>query len=194
MSLGTMGQRTEGMKKQANELIEQAYQRGYKAGQVNNQEFHESICDGCKKGFEDREMELIEYGRTEAWEAARKIVEYGCSKCNVILGDGVIPIENRVDPFIRLTAAEAISKIKAYEEQKKQEEDERIKVGDEVRWLKNTDCVGIVTYIDYQNNMIWIMSHDGRHFIGGSHEIEQYEKTGHHFSDMDELIKKMQEG
>lgn len=32
MSLGTMEQRTEGMKRQAAELIEQAYNRGFKAG------------------------------------------------------------------------------------------------------------------------------------------------------------------
>ena len=43
MSLGTQEQRTKGMKRQAQELIEQAYQRGFKAGQVDNQTFHESI-------------------------------------------------------------------------------------------------------------------------------------------------------
>lgn len=134
MSLETMKQRTEGIRKQASELIEQAYQRGYTAG------YSKAENDYYAKTEDDRQSSY-ELGLNMAWEAARKIVEYGRIKCNVILGDGVIPIENRVDPFIRLTATEAIEKIRAYEE-KKQEEDERIEI-DKEKVMKLADEIGI---------------------------------------------------
>lgn len=116
MSLGTMEQRTEGIKRQADELIEQAYQRGFKAGQVDNQTFHESICEKCKNG-------LINQGRNEAWEAAKKLVSAGYKECNEILGDGVLAIETIDEIFLRCTASDAIEKLRKYEEQKKQEEE-----------------------------------------------------------------------
>ena len=189
-----MGERTEGMKKQAQELIEQAYQRGYKAGyeEGKGQTWSEEV-----KKYEiepEKSLKYIEQGRNEAWKAVKKIylsIDDGGLHSDEV--KKIFGIEYCYDIMTKFSASEAIAKIKAYEEQKKQEED-KIEVGDEVRWLKNTDYVGIVTYVDYQNNMIWIMGHDGRHFIGGSHEIEKYEKTGRHFSDMDELIKKMKEG
>lgn len=190
MSMGSMEDRTKGIIKQAQELIEQAYQRGYKVGREAGYE------DWKNSAFNDVTIDaesFIEQGRNETWKAVKKIY--------LSIDDGGLPsdevkkifgMDYCYDIMTKFSASEAIAKIKAYE-QKKQEED-KIEVGDEVRWLKNTDYVGIVTYVDYQNNMIWIMGHDGRHFIGGSHEIEKYEKTGRHFSDMDELIKKMQEG
>lgn len=119
MSLGNMEQRTGGIVRQAKELIEQAYQRGYKEGQVNNQEFHESICDGCKKGFEDREMELIEYGREEAWDAARKIMSQNCAYWGMKDMKEIFGLSYSTDIMLDLSASEAIEKIRAYEEWKR---------------------------------------------------------------------------
>lgn len=128
MSLGNMEQRTEGIKKQAQQLIEQAYYRGFKAGREYSKD--------CEKDQADR---LIEKGRNEAWEAASKVIKMGeysrkfevFSEC----GDGEYP-------FDKVSASEAIEKIRAYEEQKKQEEDERIEV-DKEKVIKLADEIGI---------------------------------------------------
>lgn len=183
MNLGSMEERTEGIRKQASELIGQAYHRGYQAG------YSKAENDYYAKTEDDRQSSY-ELGLNMAWEAARKILN-ACNSANKVLDEVfgtplVLEIINTCPP------SEAIEKLRAYEEQKKQ--DEEIKVGDEVRWIINPKYIGLVTYVDYLNNMIWIMGHDGRHFIGCSNEIEKYERTGRHFSDMDELIKKMQEG
>lgn len=61
MNLGSMEQHTEGMKKQTQELIEQAYQKGYKAGYAECEEelAKEAIAEGEQEKW-------IEQGRNEA--------------------------------------------------------------------------------------------------------------------------------
>ena len=132
MSLESMEQRTEGMKKQAQELIEFAYQRGVKAG-------HEEMQNQMHEHWGRKQKELIEQGRNEAWQAARKVIEMGeyRRKWEVFpeLGDGEYP-------FDKLSASEVIAKIKAYEEQQKQEEEEHIEV-DKEKVIKLADEIGI---------------------------------------------------
>ena len=71
MSLGTEKQRTEGIKRQADELIEQAYQRGFKAGKV---------------AWEEKTKDFfVEQGRHEAWETAKELVCMGYKKANEIV-------------------------------------------------------------------------------------------------------------
>lgn len=108
MNLGTMEQRTEGMKRQSQELIDQAYFEGMKEA--------EQIIDTNKAAWKHQ-------GRNEAWEAARKLVSMDYKECNKVLGDGVLTVETIDEIFVRYTASEAIEKIRAYEEQKKQKQD-----------------------------------------------------------------------
>ena len=76
--LETMVQQTAGMKKQAQELIEQAYQRGYRAG------YSKAENDYHAKTEEDRQSSY-ELGLNEAWEAARKIIcSYLCISDNLM--------------------------------------------------------------------------------------------------------------
>lgn len=183
MSLGTQEQRTEGMKKQAQELIDQAYTRGYKKAE-------EDYYIQTEKDRESSYQLGIEVGRNEAWETARKLVFMGYRNCNEILGDGVLEIETLNDIFNRCTASEAISKIKDYE-QKKQEKDE-IKVGDEVECKCPflVKCVVVAVYPN-QDLDITIMRKDGYCLSLSSENVK---KTGRHFDAITEVLKKMREG
>lgn len=184
-----MGERTEGMKKQAQELIEQAYQRGYKAGyeEGKGQAWSEEV-----KKYEiepEKSWKYIEQGRNEAWEAAKKLVD--SKNVNEILDDDTLFY--CVNIFERHTASEAINKLRAYEEQKKQEADEEIKVGDEV-FNKNVKKE-IITFIvvkitddsfgceGFASNGGWVID-----------RIENLKKTGRTFPEIAEVLKKLQEG
>lgn len=125
MSLGSMEERTEGMKRQAQELIEQAYQRGYKAGQESDKNI---FISG-----------ILEQGRNEAWEAAMKIAG-DClieSKMTKELFDN---FNYAYAVFNNFTASDAIDRIRAYEKQKKEED--KIKV-DKEKVMKLADEIGI---------------------------------------------------
>lgn len=171
MSLGTMEQRTEGMKRQAKELIEQAYNRGYKAGQESDKDI---FISG-----------ILEQGRNEAWEAAKRILTMGSKKQNEIFGCfmDLTVMEN-------VSASEAIEKLSAYDEEKKQEEDNVIRVGDEIQTLDGL-IIGIVTYISEIEgfSILW-----GDGSVGKRKILSDYKKTGRHFPEIAEVLKKMQGG
>lgn len=180
--LGTMEQRTEGMKKQAQELIEQAYQSGFKDGQGN------TLAIDSEK--------FIEQGRDEAWEAARKLMLSS-------EGDGGLPndIIEKIfngsmyyDVLKNCSASEAIEKIRKYEE-KKQEEEQEIRVGDEV--ILNEK-------LSFEPNKKAIVISEGDHswpynvmFKNGDtnlvSKIDIGRKTGRTFPEIVEVLKKMQE-
>jgi hypothetical protein len=176
MSLGTIEQRTEGIKKQAQQLIEQAYYRGFKAGREDRQEWEKDKAD-----------RLIEQGRNEAWEAAGKLMLIGCKEVNNVLSDGTLSLTRRDEIFSKCTASEAIERIREYEEKQKQKEDE-IKVGDEV--VNASGDIGVV---------IGIINNDVSLFIYGWN-ISQVtnkiccKKTGRHFPEIAEVLKKLKEG
>lgn len=168
--LGTMEQRTAGMKKQANELIEQAYNRGHKAG-----------YEACK---EPKDV-LIEKGRNEAWEAAKKIMQMNIVEKRAIFGE----IGRTTYAVIsELSASEAIEKLRKYEEQKKQEEEQEIRVGDEV-YTEDKEIKFVVTgigeesahLVDCNGNFAWEKTY-------------LLFKTGRTFPEIAEVLKKMQEG
>ena len=169
MNVGTMEQRTEGMKRQATELIEQAYQRGYKAG-------YEASCNESKDLF-------IEQGRNEAWEAARKLSD--SKNANEILDDDALFY--CVNIFERHTASDAIEKLHAYEEKKKQETS-AIKVGDEVRFHNRTDTSMFVIKIG-KSGFIDGMDAEGNMHINQSPET--WIRTGRTLPEVAELLNKM---
>lgn len=106
--LGTKEQRISGMQRQAQELIEQAYERGYKAGQEADKD------------------KYIEQGRNEAWEAARKI--YSSMAEGGLSGDEIFSIFGDYNCIVNdYSASEAIEKIKAYEAQKQEEQKKILK-------------------------------------------------------------------
>lgn len=194
MSLGTQEERTEGMKRQAQELIDQAYQKGSKAG------YEEGFKNGFDEGVSHPDINIIEEwidkGRSEAWEAARTIIDFWfnvahCDPNNFAklfgidahLGDHVFE-----KLFEQFTASEAIEKLRAYEEQK----DAEIKVGDEV-YLIDKNHTRVVTCIfcengDYKKAVQ--ITESGKWVVD---KISELQKTGRHFDAIEEVLKKMQE-
>lgn len=187
MSLGSMEERTEGLKKQAQELINFAYQRGVKAG-------HEEMQNQMHEHWERKQKELIEQGRNEAWEAAKKLVlsfdvsELPFSKICKIFDVGCYSAV-----FRNYTASEAIEKFRAYEEQKKQEEEKHnFEIGDEVL-CQRTKKIGIVVGYNTINDKDWLCLFMEEYQVTQNVTAERFEKTGRHFDVMG-ILKKMQEG
>lgn len=151
-----MEQRTEGIRKQASELIDQTYQHGYKAGRE----------EGFKNGFDEGAShpniniieEWIEQGRNEAWEAASKVIKMGeySRKFEVFPECG-----DEKYPFDKVSSSEAIDRIRAYEQKKK--EAEKIKVGDVIR---RNDVEAVVTWCDGENWNGFLLGGEGVGEVG----------------------------
>jgi hypothetical protein len=167
--------RIEEMKRQAQNLIAQAYQLGYQEGR------EDALTVDSDK--------YREQGRNEAWEAARKLVSMGYKECNEVLGDGILTIETNDEIFTRFTASEAIDKLRKYEEQKKQEEDSEIHVGDEVMYHEDKGIV--IREINTNICICMMMGYDGSYTMKAyKHELV---KTGRTFHEIAEVMKKMRE-
>ena len=178
--LDTQEERTEGMKRQAQELIDQAYNRGFKAG-------YEKAKENIKSDTESRVAELMVVGRNEAWEAARKFYQYdpvdNSQLCQKIF-------DYNFNEMIRtISASEAIEKIRVYES-KKQEDDE-IHVGDEVLCNPpfNEKCVVTEIYPNTELDIV-VMRKDG-HCIGLSSSA--IKKTGRSFPEIAQVLEKLKE-
>lgn len=117
----------ESIKAEINYIAEEAYQKGIQEG------------EGRKRRRHDHDEQLIEQGRNEAWEAARKIISMPDPPYWGIFGD------YKNDLFGKITAREALSKLEAYEKKKA---DSEIKVGEE---LENGVSTVIVTHINLEN-------------------------------------------
>lgn len=128
-------------------------------------------------------MKTYEDGLNEAWELARKIV---CLPPDG--GETVEWLEDtfgtaRTDLVLRnYSASEAIDAIENYE---------KIKVGDEVvnkyGWKK-------VATKTHENGAITLMDSDGNFTDYYKMELNDYEKTGRHFPQIEEVLKQMKEG
>lgn len=182
MSLGTQEERTEGMKRQAQELIDQAYQRGLKAG-----------VESCIDSLTADSEKYIEQGRNEAWEALKRICCYGKDCLSGSELEEIFGTSSDSDIILHDTASEAIQKIREYEEKKKQE-DEEIRVGDEMiyenGWLDGK-LIGIVTYIPKTKDYFNILWSDGS--TGIEKNKSDFKKTGRHFQEIADVLKKMRE-
>lgn len=130
-------------------------------------------------------------GLADAWEAARKIcrpVPSGGMTSNDLIKIFDIPYTNVI--ITKYTAAEAIAKIKAYED-KQQKIEQEIKVGDEVI-DDDISKRGVVTNIELKEsgNVYSVLWDDGRFCEYYEKEIR---KIGRHFPQFKELLKAMKE-
>ena len=125
----------------------------------------------------------VKDGRNEAWEAARKIVEMPDPPYWEVFD------EYKDDLFGKITASEAIEKLKAYEE--KQKADEKINVKDEVVWTQDENVTIVVTRVYTVNGIEWC---DGICKDGKVYQIltEHTRKTGRRF-DIDKILEEMKE-
>lgn len=160
------------------ELIDQAYQRGFKAGQEN-----------ALKVDSDK---FREQGRNEAWETVKKIY-FPINNGGLTGGeiDKIFDVASLNDILEKFSASEAVEKLHAYEEKKKQEVDE-IRVGDEVILNENVisnykpNTKAVVIRIDCRSKCSYNVM-----FANGDTEwIEKDEvrKTGKHFSEIADVM------
>ena len=146
-----------------NDLQDTAYQKGYKDCETRYCSF-----DACP----NRQAEY-QRGLDDAWEAARNISMlesdggYSWEEMKSIFGT-----DSASEIYVRHTAAEAINKIKAYEEKQNDE----IEVGDEVKPFY-TDITGMVTLVD--GDTIYVLWRDGS--STSTLKLKEVRKTGRQF-------------
>jgi len=163
------------------QVKKEAYEKGYENGFVDGhlkaeksgQKFYE---DGYKRGLSD------------AWEAATKILKANWRERNGTFG-AVTLLE---DIFLDNTPAEAIEKIRQYE----QEQEEQITKGDIVLIKSTPEVEILVTYADEEYvSGIALTEVDGNCEIGDQYtniRISNVEKTGKHY-DIVSVLQKMRE-
>lgn len=132
-------------------------------------------------------MKTYEDGLNEAWECTRKMVctpekgGYTWSALEQIFNTR--SLSNIINTY---TASEAISKIKEYEEEQKKAAE--IKIGDEV--TDYGEWKGVVTWISPDGEYLVVTLQDGSALRW---KKEGFKKTGRHFSQIEEVLKQMQE-
>ena len=151
---------------------EAAYAHGYSNAEIK---YRAEVKEAYQKGLSD------------AWECARKISSMD-SKTRDEIFDRVIT-SNIVDEN---TAAEAIEKIRRYE----QEKEEKITKGDVVRIKSAPEVEILVTYADEEHvSGIALTEVDGNCEIGDQYTdivIHKVEKTGRHY-EIAAVLQKMRE-
>lgn len=128
---------------------------------------------------EKAQEEAYKRGLSDAWEAARKIANMPYNEEEKAFGSGGWA-------FIeKHTASEAIEKIRQYEQEKKEKE-EQIQVGDEVNAPFGK---AIVVNVDSVAEKIWFLYADGH---GGFDFFKNAPtKTGRHFPEIATVLEKM---
>lgn len=145
----------------------------------------EAFDKGFEQGLKDNSDEAYQRGSDDAWEAAGKIYVMFYKDIEKIFGK---PSGYYV--YLEFSASEAIAKIKAYEEQKKAEE-EKIKVGDEV--VGQFGFRGVVVGIDLPSNRATILS--TKYTVPQMYPLNDISrKIGRHFPQIAEVLKQLQEG
>lgn len=168
-------------------LVEKAYQYGLKVGYSKAEnDYYDKMKDDYTK-LKDEKRSSYELGLNMAWEAARKI--------HVMFGKDIEKIFSKPSEhsvYSELSASEAIEKLRVYEEQKKQEQDE-IKVGDEVAFHHEDrpDTVMFVTKVAEDG---FIDGIDAKGNLYAEKNPKNWTKTGRHLvNEIVEVLKKMQE-
>ena len=152
--------------------------------------------DYINEHFGELQDDAYQRGLDDAWEAAKKIFGYEM--------DGGIPIDEirkvfgyaedaifcTADIIRHNSAAEAITKLKAYEE--KQKADDEIKVGYEMRQVTNSGApTGLVcTVTAFDGEKMCGFSQDGLLVVCSSQVNRWWKKTGRHFG-IDKILEEM---
>lgn len=158
------------------EVCRAARKEGYNAGFKNG-----NINDGT---FDEKIKEAYENGANDAWECAKNLLkgEHDQYKRFEIFGN--TDVDNI---FTLLTGAEALVKLKKYEEEQKRAVE--IKIGDEV--TDNDGWKGVVTWISPDGEYLVVTLQDGSALRW---KKEGFKKTGRHFPEIANILKQMQEG
>lgn len=133
--------------------------------------------DYINEHFGDLQDTAYQRGLEDAWEAARKIIEMTSPPYWEVFN------EYKEDLFGKITATEAIEKLKAYEE--KQKADEDVKRGD-ILQNKTNGLTYIVTLASDYGYVL--LGNDGN--CATTCITNTFEKTGKHF-DIDKILDEM---
>ena len=156
-------------------LIEDELESAFVHGRTEAESEYRDLLDKAKN-------EAYQRGLEDAWWAARKIVCDESFDWNTLLH--IFDSRSFDIIFRNFSASEAVAKLKAYEEK----QDDKIEVGDEVKWHSN---VVVVTRLYKDGVLDWCdgISKDGRAF----HVLaENVRKTGRHF-DIASILEDMRE-
>lgn len=155
-------------------------------GEINN---HLSILEGmCRNDYKRQIEEAYQKGLNDAWEAARKISLMSPDEI-----EKVFPGAAKYNRYnLGYSGVEAIEKLKAYEEQKKA--DEEIKVGDEVFTSDGTKFVIIEVDGYFGGGCVgcFMVYDDCIDIKAGCFAFSKTEvaKTGKHY-DIDKILEEM---
>lgn len=133
--------------------------------------------DYINEHYSSLQDDAYQRGLNEAWEAARKIIEMTDPPYWEVFN------EYKDDLFGKITASEAIAKLKAYEEN----QDDKFEFGDEI-----IDADGIKGFVVSKNNE----GYDTMYALFDGCRVPQhvtkkyYRKTGRHF-DIDKILEEM---
>ena len=153
--------------------LKEAYQKGLADGRNQDaKDFADMYDSGYSEGLKD------------AWNAARKISSMDSPTRDEVFG---LVITSNI--FDENTASEAIEKIQQYEQEK-----EEIKAGDEIK-SGNERYIVLQKYLNNIDELMVVLFNrrDGEisvfHLYNGNGAI--FEKTGRHFPEIVEVLKKM---
>ena len=152
-------------------------------GELQDQAYHKGLEEGKKATWglvADASSAEYQRGLNDAWEVARKIVCDEKLDWNTLLH--LFNRGNFTGIFGDFSAAEAIEKLKAYEE--KQKADDEIKVGDEVEVL-NSGSKYLIAW--FAGKSLCGFAHDG---VTCHLQPSDVRKTGRHF-DIDKILEEM---
>ena len=134
----------------------------------------ESYTESDRKAIED-----------EVWEFARKMISTSGNEVSEMWGCAT----NFGEVMHNTTYSEAKSKFEAWLKKK-----DEIHVGDEVENASHKKGIVFNHYISPSNGVKWVrilcMDNDGNSFMTSWEENDVY-KTGRHFDDVEELLKKI---
>lgn len=151
----------------------EAYDKGYHDGYFVGDESWKDIVH-------EKEEEFYQKGLSDAWEAARKLWEIDISTLHKIFYK-----ETRMDCYMYYTAAEAVAKIKEYEDKQKE-----IKVGNEVKAFEKKPF--IVTGFGYGDDEEDVYCHGfvTENGISISAKKNSCVRTGRHFPEIAAIFEK----
>ena len=161
---------------------------------VKEEAYAEGYKEGMQLSIDDAKLkEEYKRGLADAWEASRKI---GCGTAQ----GGFSPEMMRnvfgtscfsSNVFRELTASEAIEKIKAWEEKRREQE---IKVWDEIQLKTNHKIRVCVVKVEDGNFDGFTIAHPDNKNIGNVwavRDLTDWERTGRHFDEIASVFEKM---
>ncbi|MBP5597201.1 MAG: hypothetical protein J6Y02_17595 [Pseudobutyrivibrio sp.] len=188
-----------GLLRQTNECLVNAYNKGYQDGKNEPREVEEVNVEdtsdyriGYKVGYEDgkkqaiseipeianKENEMYNEGLENAWKYINKLYQYGLNELQNYFDKTSIP-----DIICRTSITDIIASINLYEEKKQVEKE--IKVGDEIQF--DNEAKGVVISI----NKGWYRIVNESGFVN-SWTRNDIKKTGRNFSaEVSQLLDKL---